>query len=435
MTHWNSSPHPISDIRDWEEAGRLELEPDFQRREVWSPSARIMLIDTVLRDIPMPKIFVASSIRDGRTYRVVIDGQQRIRALFAFLRDEFPLDPPYTGAEQGKLFSQLDPLTQNKILSYNIDFNEAVNPTDKEIREVFSRVNKYTVVLNKQELRRADYPGAFLRASEEIALEDFFDRARIFTPADRRRAGDVEYASELLAAMLRGIQDGKSSLDSVYQEFSTWDEADRDETLRQFRTVLAEIDLLFPPSERRPLSETRFRQKADFYTLFVCILDYVRENRTLKGKDLSPLQQDLRDLDEMIRPESDVRICSEYAIKCVSQANSGSSRRWRKQFMSSILDGTFRSAFPQGPSAELYYLILDDCAFDGSGMCPDPEFYCPICDGQIKDVRNARLAWKTSASVYQLDNSFWVGPGCSDKATGFQLLPRRDKDAKAYFPR
>jgi hypothetical protein len=64
MAHWNSSPHPISDIRDWQEAGRLELAPDFQRKEVWSNSARIMLIDTVLRDIPMPKIFVASSMAE-----------------------------------------------------------------------------------------------------------------------------------------------------------------------------------------------------------------------------------------------------------------------------------------------------------------------------------------------------------------------------------
>ena len=53
MVHWNSSPHPISDIRDWSEAGRLELRPDFQRRGVWSSPARIMLMDTILRDVPI----------------------------------------------------------------------------------------------------------------------------------------------------------------------------------------------------------------------------------------------------------------------------------------------------------------------------------------------------------------------------------------------
>ncbi len=108
MVHWNSIPHPISDIRDWSEAQRLELQPDFQRRIVWSATARIMLMDTILREIPMPKIFLANTIRDGSTYRIVIDGQQRISAILDFLRDAFSLDEPYTGNKKGKRFSELD---------------------------------------------------------------------------------------------------------------------------------------------------------------------------------------------------------------------------------------------------------------------------------------------------------------------------------------
>ena len=81
MKNWNSSPHPISDIRDWHKSEKLMLQPDYQRREVWSPAARIMLIDTILRNIPMPKIFVSTLIKDERTYRTVIDGQQRISAI------------------------------------------------------------------------------------------------------------------------------------------------------------------------------------------------------------------------------------------------------------------------------------------------------------------------------------------------------------------
>ena len=155
MTHWHSSPHPISDIRDWTEAGRLELRPDFQRREVWSNSAKIMLMDSILRDIPIPKIFLANTIRDGSTYRVVIDGQQRIIAILEYLNNKFALDDPYIGDEKGKRFSELSRDYQDRFLSYQIDFNEATNPTDKEVRDVYARVNKYTVALNRQELRRA----------------------------------------------------------------------------------------------------------------------------------------------------------------------------------------------------------------------------------------------------------------------------------------
>jgi hypothetical protein len=431
MAHWNSSPHPISDIRDWQEAGRLELAPDFQRKEVWSNSARIMLIDTVLRDIPMPKIFVASSIRDGRTYRVVIDGQQRIRTLLGFLNNDFVLDVPYQGPEVGKTFAELHPDVQTHILSYNIDFNEAVNPTEQEVREVFSRVNKYTVALNKQELRRADYPGKFLKLAESLSLLDFFEGARLFTAADRRRFGDVEFVSELLATMLGGIQDGKSGLDGFYQKYQIWDQVEVEQTEKVFNAVLSEIEKLFP--EGRKLSSTRFRQKADFYTLFVTILSYVREGSEVQEDMLGPAREDLRDLDEMIAPESDVRICSEYAIKCVSQANSGSSRRWRSRFLSALLDGTFKAQFPTGPSAELLYRILDDCKYDSSGMCPDPEFFCPICDGQIKDMDKALLAWKEEARSFQMSNSVWVGPGCFGKAVGWKILQRPSADEETYF--
>lgn len=66
MKKWNSSPHPISDIRDWQWTGRQEIRPDFQRHEVWSDAAKTMLMDTILRAIRMPKAFVSSAIRDGQ---------------------------------------------------------------------------------------------------------------------------------------------------------------------------------------------------------------------------------------------------------------------------------------------------------------------------------------------------------------------------------
>jgi hypothetical protein len=423
MAHWNSSPHPISDIRDWQESGRLELAADFQRREVWSTTARIMLIDTILRDIPMPKVFVASSIRDGRTYRIVIDGQQRLRTLFAFLKDEFSLDSPAIGAnERGKTFSALDSTIRDNILSYIIDFNEAVNPTDKEIREVYSRVNKYTVALNKQELRRADYPGDFLKLAESLANDDSLDSLKVFTPADRRRLGDVEYVSELLAAMLGGIQDGKSSLDTFYQEYSTWDKDHLARTTAEFHAVLKELRFLFESPAK--FAESRFRQKADFYTLFVTLLAYVREDLSLEGKLLGPLEDDLFSLDHNIRPESHVTLCREYAIKCVSQANSASSRRWRADFMTAIFNGTYRALFPVGLSAEVYYSIEEDLATDPAGMCPDPVIYCPVCHEEIKSVHDALLAWEENSVVFQMSNSSWIGRECLNDLTNWKVLDR-----------
>lgn len=428
MVQWNSSPHPISDIRDWSEAGRIELRPDFQRRAVWSAPARIMLMDTIMRDIPMPKIFISSTIREGNTYRIVIDGQQRITAILSFLRDEFSLEDPYSGDDQGKYFSELDQDKQDRFLRYKIDFNEAYNTSDEENREVYSRVNKYTVPLNKQELRRADYPGDFLDVSEELAIEEYFDSVRIFTPANRRRYGDVEYVSELLAAMIDGIQDKRSTLDSFYKDYANWDVAHREAVTRRFSGVLKELSLIF--DETLDISRTRFRQKADFYTLFLIVDAYVSEGNTSAEKERKFLQSDLRTLNKYIRPESDVEICSEYAIKCVSQANSASSRRWRHRFLRPILAGTYHSTIPNTEGSLVYYRLREElpkCDWDSG--CPEPEIRCKGCDQVILDgFSDCVLAWDSSAKVYQISNARWVHYSCLEGQADLHVLERPDND-------
>lgn len=435
MVRWNSSPHPISDIRDWSKTGRLELRPPFQRREVWSASARIMLMDTILRNIPMPKIFLACTIREGNTYRVVIDGQQRISAILAFLRGEFSLDIPYSGDEHGKYFSDLDKHKQSQFLSYRIDFNEAYDPSDNEIREVYARVNKYTVPLTKQELRRADFPGDFLTTVEKLALEPLFDEISIFTHAIRRRYGDVEYVSELLAAMIDGIQDKKKTLDEFYIKYTDWDKKHRREIIDRFYKVLNEIKLIF--RNCLEASETRFRQKADFYTLFIVINELVSEGHTITDKDIGPLSRDFEILEYHIRPESDTDICREYAIKCVSQANSASSRRWRHNFLKSILAGTYIGTIPDEIGAEVFYRIMGDISVEKSGYCPDPVFYCPICNEEISGYfEDCVLAWPRTASAKQIDNADWIHKSCLDGQEEWVFAEReyaRDKNQTTLF--
>ena len=214
MLQWQSYSHPISDIRDWNKNNRLELRPDFQRNEVWSRAAQVMLIDTILRGIPIPKIYIKAVIDDeGNTYRVVIDGQQRLTAILKFVQDELPLKKPYTGEYEGKTFSELPENVQKEILRYKIDINEIFDPTEEEIRDLYSRVNKYTVQLNKQELRRADFPGDFIHLAERLAELDFFDNAKIFSVKQRRRMLDVEFIEELLTILLEGVQDKKDYID------------------------------------------------------------------------------------------------------------------------------------------------------------------------------------------------------------------------------
>lgn len=426
MITWNSSPHPISDIRDWDELGNLELRPDFQRREVWSAHARVMLMDTIIRNVPMPKIYLACELRNEKTYRIVIDGQQRISAILDFLRDKFSLDYPYSGDGEGKKFSELDSKTRDNFLRYRIDFNEAQQPSDEEVREVYSRVNKYTFPLTKQELRKADFPGDFLTVSETFAINDYFEKIGIFSAASRRRYADVEYVSELLAGMIEGIQDKKITLDNFYINYANWSQSNRQEIEKRFESVIEELELIFDDSLK--ISDTRFKQKADFYTLFLVVQELLAEGYTTRGKDLEPLREDLRILQENIRPESYVQICSEYAIKCVSQANSASSRRWRHQFLKTILAGTFVGRCPDAYGTRIFYIMMEDLYGPGYGMCPTPEIECQICQKLVSDnLDKCLIIWPRLTQVKQISNFELAHPSCAEENRSQWMALERPK--------
>ncbi len=333
---WKSRAHPISDVRDWSRATRLELQPDFQRNEVWSKAAQIALIDTILRNIPIPKIYIKSIIREEQTYRVVIDGQQRLTAILAFVENKLKLRTPHISFSEynGMTFAELPEETRNQVLSYNLDFNEIFNPTDDELRDLYARVNKYTIQLNKQELRRADFPGEFLSLAEELSDLDFFVDNKFFSAGQKRRMLDIEYVEELLALLLEGEQDKKGSLDDFCERYVSFPQG-YEAVRQQFKSVLADIDTIF--SEPLKLLNTRFKQKADFYSFFGSVCDFKNQGNSIIEDSLVRVQESLRKLDEQIAPHSEDEAYREYAIHCISDANSASSRRWRKKFLSDYI--------------------------------------------------------------------------------------------------
>ena len=418
---WNSSSHPISDIRDWNNSNRLEVRPDFQRQEVWSKAAMVMLMDTILQNIPMPKIFLMAIIRGNDTYRIVIDGQQRIHAILSFLRNEYNLSRPYSGDYIDFYFDDLPENIKDEFLSYKIDVNEIRNASDDIVREIYSRVNKYTIALNKQELRRADFPGQFLKLSEELSQHEFFEESKIFSVANRRRMGDVEYISELLAILVGGIQDKKSTLDRFYEDYSSWPIEEIDGTQNRFQKVLDDISIIFP-FDSFPIAKTRFRQKADFYSLFSAINELHIDGNSLDNKNVDDLRNDFEILTHNIAPDSEIELFAEYAIKCVSQGNTLGSRTWRKEFLKDILSGTYTNCFPGKETIDKYHNILWDLYTMGTEIgCPAYLQECPICKKQVEGYKktDVKLGWSKETINFQISNAIFAHIDCGKDSEFF----------------
>lgn len=279
--------YTVSDFVAWEKSNTLVLSPSFQRRLVWKSGAKSFLIDTILRGLPMPIIFLRDQKTDLKTLltkREVVDGQQRIRTILSYVypeglrnfnqqKDAFTIMRAHSKELAGLNFSELSEDLRQRILDYQ--FSVHVLPSsvdDREVLQIFARMNSTGVKLNDQELRNADFSGEFKTLSYEIAAE-YLEAWRswgIFTEYNIARMNEVELTSELFLLMLRGIS-GKTAT-AITNVYSQYDEnfESADEVEKRFRHVFEIIESKFGKS----LNVLPYKRKTLFYSLFATLYHF-----------------------------------------------------------------------------------------------------------------------------------------------------------------
>ncbi|MFW5677714.1 MAG: DUF262 domain-containing protein, partial [Acetivibrio ethanolgignens] len=155
---------------------RIILDSDFQRESVWKFDRKSELIESVLMGLPLP-IFYFNQDRYGRL--IVVDGRQRLTALFEYMEDKYALRNLKILPEfNDKKFSQLLPLYQTRIEDYQIQAHVILPPTPDRIKfDIFDRVNRGGMQLNKQEIRNALYQGNATKLLQKIASSEVFTKA------------------------------------------------------------------------------------------------------------------------------------------------------------------------------------------------------------------------------------------------------------------
>ncbi len=137
---------------------RIILDSDFQRESVWKPIQKAELIESILMGLPLP-IFYFNQDKLGKL--IVVDGRQRLTALFEFMSNEWGLKGLKVLKElNGDMFKDLTPVVQAQIEDYQIQAHVIQPPTPDRIKfDIFERVNRAGTQLNKQEIRNALYQG------------------------------------------------------------------------------------------------------------------------------------------------------------------------------------------------------------------------------------------------------------------------------------
>lgn len=135
----------------------INTNPDYQRPAVWSSSQKQLLIDSILRGYDVPKFYWRQTSKKPTQFDVV-DGQQRIRAIWAYCSGEFGLPKdadPIDGFDvKGLKHEQLPHDLRIKWDTYNLDVVEMNDADEDETREMFLRLQNGTS-LKAQEKRNA----------------------------------------------------------------------------------------------------------------------------------------------------------------------------------------------------------------------------------------------------------------------------------------
>ena len=169
----NKKPWPLATIYGTRK--RIDTNPDFQRPPVWSQSQKQFLIDSILRNLDIPKLYWQKTGKNPDTYAVV-DGQQRLRAIWEFQNEEYGLasdaDDINGFSIAGKKYSEL-PDDLRKIFDiYPLDIVVVTDFSDDEVRDMFLRLQNGTS-LKAQEKRNA-MSGKMRDFIKEMAEHEFF---------------------------------------------------------------------------------------------------------------------------------------------------------------------------------------------------------------------------------------------------------------------
>ncbi len=270
MKNFDSRVFGIGDFVEWDKNKQLVLNPTFQRRNVWSDKAKRYLIDTILRGKPIPKFFIRQTINVSTktSLREVVDGQQRLRTILSFVKDGFSLNNAQNREFGGKLFSQLPEDAQAQFLSYEVAVDLLINLPNKEILDIFSRLNSYAVILNEQEKLNANHFGPFKLLADVVGRKynEYWTENKIFSDREILRMAEVNLAADIFIAMMEGIK-SKKQIRKYYGQYEQEFTHDSDLLEGQFDDVVGVIQEMYPEG----LSTTEFRRPFMYYTLFTTV--------------------------------------------------------------------------------------------------------------------------------------------------------------------
>ena len=255
----------------------MNLQPDFQRGEVWSRAKKQRLIDSILRDWHVPPIHVIEL--SGSHRQEVLDGQQRLAAIRDFARNEFPIDgtiepiEPKIANLEGKTYREMPDEIKRQFNQFSIRIYRIVDYNASEPSELFFRLNQPTN-LTSAEQRNAFFGEVRRQIKELVSSLDSYGLNKAFLGfSNSRMAYDDVFARVALSVERGSISDKIGSADLVDLYRSTTPIS------QQTESTLAFVLELFGRASKEGKDHPKFN-KATLYSWLIFVIRAINSDAT-----------------------------------------------------------------------------------------------------------------------------------------------------------
>lgn len=319
---------------------RIDTNPDFQRPPVWSQAQKQLLVDTILRGYDIPKLYWRKLSASPEKYDVV-DGQQRLRAIFEFHAGEFALpkdSDPIESVDPSKLkYADLPDDLRIRFDTYPLDVIILSQTDEEEVREMFLRLQNGTTL--KAQERRNAFPGKMRDFVRTLADHPFFQNCGF---------GNSRYTFDLIAAQMTAIElNGgpcnvkNANLNTMYDDHQDFDV--NFGKAKKIRRVLDYLRQAFP--DKTP--ELKRYSIISLYSMVShCLERYAMQARHQAIHDWFIKFEGLRAREEQLPEDTRDPELLAYKERTSHSTDSEDSIEWRQEFM-------LRKFFEAVPDIEL----------------------------------------------------------------------------------
>ncbi len=379
----------VQDLVNLYEDDDLNLSPGFQRASVWTERDRAKLVDSIVRNYPLPSIFLHRREENGKIVYDVIDGKQRIESIFMFMglirgqrfraRVHLPGEDERNWVDWNRLRSMRK---QHLITGYNLRIIE-VDGELADVIDLFVRINSTGKALTTAERRHAKYYNSvFLREAARLAarFESYLVKNRILTKGQIARMRHVELMCELMISIHQGdVINKKAALDKV-MESNSFSPIQTRKARERTVVALNRMRRMFPL-----LHQTRFRQVSDFYSLVLLLSKFESERLILTDKRRNKFAADLlvafstgvdhaREKVQKARSlKPGLESYRDYLLTVVGGTDDIQQRRNREQILRGLLQSLFeRKDTKRLFSAEQRRILWNSSAERKCSHCGEP---------------------------------------------------------------